>query len=929
MIAMNLGIKAKLLVAFGLVLTMTLIGCTIALFAFNRFSYALSAITDQSVPFMAESMELTQLGMEISAKVPLLAAAPTAALANQYHEEMIETSERIKGLLEADNTAGIAGSSMRRNLNAMYKSSELRSELNKRVQSQLQIKMKVDSNAITISEKQRDANLLLLDAIDMASFEFVVMAEDIFSSNSEMLDTLLYKYVDTMVTALHLQADSAELIATLSKSLLEPSGPGESNLENQASLLARKIITNRQKLDVQRIGDLKAFDAALERMEQLATGPEGVYTAAFDDIDRLKIKTVVSELSQTQTLIIKSLALVVDSNYFMVFQAGKELAVSVKDELPRLMNTSVEQLVSLLQLRAELNTIAGLLAQVPQVSEAAALSPLADRYTAAKQAIEQNLEAIQGVEGIDQVSILMDELFELGGVRAGIFQARKQEIEGRALSSKLELELLIEQSEFVSRLVEQVQVSRAQVDDASERVSSLIGSSRIQLYAVSLLSIVITLLVFWLLISKDLLARLLHTISALRSLADGDYAVSVNTTGKDELADLARTVEVFRTNAMEAQRLQTEQTEVSRKQQEQEQLLAEQERKTHVEDTRRHEAEQAESARTQELAEALQQRVDSLLVAVSAAAQGDLGHPLDTQGDDLAGQMARALDTLFTELRASMKGIADNATQLTRASDGLTSLSVDMNEVALTNTASAQEASVLTNDVGSSVDSVAGAAEQMSSSIKEIARNTTEAETVAAQAVELAKSTDATVRKLADSSAGIGNVIKVITSIAEQTNLLALNATIEAARAGDAGKGFAVVANEVKELAKETARATEQIESRISDIQTDTDLAVNAIESIGNIINKISNIQSSITIAIDEQSSVTQEISRSILQTANGSEAISTLIDGVAEKARTNQQASDDVNRAAVELSDMAVQLQQLVARFASDEPAAATLRAA
>jgi len=929
MIAMNLGIKAKLLVAFGLVLTMTLIGCMIALFAFNRFSYALSAITDQSVPFMAESMELTQLGMEISAKVPLLAAAPTAVLANQYHEAMIETSERIKGLLEADNTAGIAGSSMQRNLNAMNKSSELGSELNKRVQSQLQIKMRVDSNAITISEKQRDANLLLLDAIDMASFEFVVMAEDIFSSNSEMLDTLLYKYVDTMVTALRLQADSAELIATLSKSLLEPSGTGKSNLQNQASSLARRIITNRQKLDVQRIGDLKAFDAALERMDQLATGPEGVYTAAFNDIDRLKINTVASELSLTQTLIIKSLALVVDSNYFMVFQAGKELAVSVKDELPRLMNTSVEQLVSLLQLRAELNTIAGLLAQVPQVREAAALSPLADRYTAAKQAIEQNLEAIQGVEGIDKVSILMDELFELGGIRAGIFQARKQEIEGRALSSKLELELLIEQSEFVSRLVEQVQVSRAQVDDASERVSSLIGSSRIQLYAVSLLSIVITLLVFWLLISKNLLARLLHTISALRSLADGDYAVSVNTTGKDELADLARTVEVFRTNAMEAQRLQTEQTEVSRKQQEQEQLLAEQERKTHIEDTRRHEAEQAESARSQELAEALQQRVDSLLVAVSAAAQGDLGHPLDTQGDDLAGQMARALDTLFTELRASMKGIADNATQLARASDGLTSLSVDMNEVALTNTASAQEASVLTNDVGSSVDSVAGAAEQMSSSIKEIARNTTEAETVAAQAVELAKSTDATVRKLADSSAGIGNVIKVITSIAEQTNLLALNATIEAARAGDAGKGFAVVANEVKELAKETARATEQIESRISDIQTDTDLAVNAIESIGNIINKISNIQSSITIAIDEQSSVTQEISRSILQTANGSEAISTLIDGVAEKARTNQQASDDVNRAAVELSDMAVQLQQLVARFASDEPAAATLRAA
>lgn len=925
----NIGIKSKLLVAFGLILATTLVASAIALFAFGRFSDALSDITDHSVPFMAESMELTQLGMDVSANVPLLSASSSASVAEQKYSALVLKLDKINSLLQVKSVSDSRTASVEANLSDVKQIRLLIDELNDDVLARLSARGQVETAARQISAARSSINQQLLELTDEATFDFVILAEEKFGENSELIDTLIQQYVKAMVTALRLQGDSIELIAVLSKSLSESSPEIRQQLRQDAGRLARRARTLRENLDTARIEDLTAFDEALELLDSLALGDKGVFTAAFDSVSPLKAEATIRQLSAAESLIVKNLSLVVDSSNFMVFQTGNELTKSVQEELPAFVNKGVEELVSLLQLRAELNTVGGLLAQIPQVADVASLSPLSESYISARESINNYLTVVDQEEALEPVFALMGELFQAGDVESGIFKYRANELSSLAASREIERQLSEAQAGFVERLVEQVRLSREQVNEASSRVISLIGLSRIQLFFVSLLSIMFTLLVFWLLISKDILARLLQTIGALRSLADGDYTVTVNSTGKDELADLARTVEVFRTNALEAERLQEEQARIAREQQDKEQKHAEQERLSHEEDVRRHEAEQAEAARNQALAEALQNRVDNLLVAVSAAADGNLSHPLDTQGDDVAGQMARALDTLFSELRASMQGINSNAAQLARASESLTTLSVDMNEMASTNTSNAQEASMLTNDVGSSVDSVAGATEQMSSSIKEIARNTTEAETVAAEAVELAKSTDATVRKLADSSAGIGHVIKVITSIAEQTNLLALNATIEAARAGDAGKGFAVVANEVKELAKETARATEQIESRISDIQTDTDSAVDAIESIGNIINKISNIQSAIAVAIDEQSSVTQEISRSIVQTADGSEAISSLIEGVAEKARSNQRASDDVNKAAVELSDMAVQLQQLVARFAAEQPEPSRQKAA
>ena len=214
------------------------------------------------------------------------------------------------------------------------------------------------------------------------------------------------------------------------------------------------------------------------------------------------------------------------------------------------------------------------------------------------------------------------------------------------------------------------------------------------------------------------------------------------------------------------------------------------------------------------------------------------------------------------------------------------------------------------------MDVVATGSTQMESAIREIAHNATEAARVAHQAVDVAEATTQTVGKLGDSSEEIATVIKLINGIAEQTNLLALNATIEAARAGEAGKGFAVVASEVKELAQETARATEDISKRVEAIQADTTGAVEAISRISSVIGEINDFQATIAAAVEEQTATSNEMNRNVAEAASGTRDITSAIGGLAAGTQETNARVADAQQAAAELSRMSSELQQAVARF-------------
>lgn len=529
--------------------------------------------------------------------------------------------------------------------------------------------------------------------------------------------------------------------------------------------------------------------------------------------------------------------------------------VGREDQTPAAFDT-LDKLLDVDALDAQnMSDLRAIAFQIPGLAEQAVAARNTDALDKVKFAINPILTQLQkGIDLMPDAEAKEKALATLGELQTALDPSKPDNLFALRLaefSTDAQLETILDGNAAITAQIAQtaerlLSDMRGKIDVANAGVEKTIANAEIIMIAVAIAAIVIPALILWLYVSRNLLRRLIGLNGAMTRLSNGDLDTEIDDAGSDEIATMAKSVETFRENAREAERLRAQNKEAE---------------------------ERAEEQRRAAL-------------------------------HDMADGFESSVNSLVTELLAAVNEMRDTADNMERNAGENVTRAAEVNEAS--------------QNASHNVSSVSSATEELSASIREIERQVAKAEEISQTAVTEARKSDETVRQMSESADRIGEVIELITSIADQTNLLALNATIESARAGDAGKGFAVVANEVKNLASQTQRATEDISKQIDEMRSVSNQAVEMISTIARTIAEIDSISSSIAAAMSQQGAATGEIANGSEEAANGVRHVSDNMADVSRSAEAVREMSGSARTVAEDLLTKARSLQTEANNFVS-----------